>query len=146
MPWQLHDCFVNDYTAARPSDMAPAVLDSSVLIDVLRGKPLAINYLTTRVVRPATHLVVAAELLAGARDRRELAVIRSLLETMELILPNENDGQKAMVLFGDLRLSHGVDWSDCQIAATALRLGAEVITQNVKHFGVIPQLRVVRVY
>jgi hypothetical protein len=44
------------------------------------------------------------------------------------------------------RLSNEVDWPDCQIAATALRLDAEVFTQNVKHFTAFPGLRVVKAY
>jgi predicted nucleic acid-binding protein len=39
-----------------------------------------------------------------------------------------------------------VDWPDCQIAATALRLGLEVFTQNLKHFAAFAGLRVVRAY
>jgi predicted nucleic acid-binding protein len=52
----------------------------------------------------------------------------------------------ALDLFKKYRLSHGVDWPDCQIAATARRLGLEVYTQNLKHFAAFPGLRVVRAY
>jgi len=52
----------------------------------------------------------------------------------------------ALDLYREFRLSHGVDWPDCQIAATAMRLGIEVFTQNVKHFTAFPVVRVVRPY
>ena len=61
-------------------------------------------------------------------------------------MPDEADGLAALDLYRHFRLSHGVDWPDCQIAATALRLGVEVYTQNVKHFTAFPGLRVVRPY
>ncbi len=123
------------------------MVDSSVLIDCLRGHSAAIAVLAARANdgRPQTHLL-AAELLTGARDKAEQAVIDSFLRGFDLTLPTEADGLAALVMYRRFRLSHGVDWPDCQIAATALRLGVDVFTQNVKHFAAIPGLRVVRPY
>lgn len=117
--------------------MSNGIIDSSILIDCLRGRAAAIAFLTgqTHIGRARTHLLVAAELLAGARDRNELNQIDSFLRSFELAVPNESDGLTALDLYRQFRLSHGVDWPDCQIAATALRLGVEVFTQNVKHFA-----------
>lgn len=113
--------------------MSEGIIDSSVLIDCLRGRPGATAFLstvTTGGARPRTHLLVAAELLAGARDAAEQAMIDSFLGTFDLLLPNEADGLAALDLYRRFRLSHGVDWPDCRIAATALRLSAEVHTLN----------------
>jgi predicted nucleic acid-binding protein len=128
--------------------MTGGIFDSSILIDCLRGRANAIAFLATRytVAQPRTHLFVAAELLTGARDKNEQTLIESFLQTFDLALPNEADGMSALNLYRQFRLSHGVDWPDCQIAATALRLGAEVFTQNVKHFSAFPGLGVVRAY
>jgi predicted nucleic acid-binding protein len=52
----------------------------------------------------------------------------------------------ALNLYRQFRLSHGVDWPDCQIAATASRLDVEVVTTNLKHFNAFPGLRVARPY
>lgn len=73
-------------------------------------------------------------------------MIESFLADFELLSPNESDALAALELFKKYHLSHGVDWPDCQIAATALRLGLEVHTQNVKHFAPFPGLRAVRAY
>lgn len=128
--------------------MTGGMFDSSVLIDCLRGRPEAVVFLATRSAgtRPRTHLLVAAELLAGARDKREPGLIDSVLTTFDLAVPDEADGLAALDLYRRFRLSHGVDWPECQIAATALRLGVEVFTLNVKHFAAFPGLRVVRAY
>ena len=83
-------------------------------------------------------------MLAGARDKNELAVIDSFLRSFDLAVPTEADGITALGLYRQFRLSNGVDWPDCQIAATALRLGVEVFTQNVKHFTAFPGVRVAR--
>ena len=124
------------------------VFDSSILIDCLRGRSDAITFLTARsaISRPRTHLVVAAELLTGARDKIEQGLIDSFLQSFDIAIPNETEGLSALDLYRQFRLSHGVDWPDCQIAATALRLGVDVFTQNVKHFTAFPGLRVARAY
>jgi predicted nucleic acid-binding protein len=128
--------------------MTGGIFDSSILIDCLRGRADAISFLATQSAagRPRTHLLVAAELLTGARDKNEQDLIDSFLQTFELAIPDEADGLSALDLYRQFRLSHGVDWPDCQIAATVQRLGAEVFTQNVKHFTAFPGLRVVRAY
>jgi predicted nucleic acid-binding protein len=128
--------------------MTGGIFDSSILIECLRGRADAIAFLATRSTgsRPRTHLLVAAELLTGARDKREQNLIDSFLQTFDLAIPDDADGLSALDLYRQFRLSHGVDWPDCQIAATALRLGVEVFTQNVKHFTAFPGLRVVRAY
>jgi predicted nucleic acid-binding protein len=90
--------------------------------------------------------MVAAELLAGARDKREQTVIESFLSPFQILSPDESDGLAALDLYKRHHLSHGVDWPDCQIAATAIRLGLEVYTQNVKHFAAFSGLGVVRAY
>jgi hypothetical protein len=124
------------------------IFDSSVLIDCLRGRPDAISFLALQsaTTRARTHLVVAAELLTGARDKNEQKLIDSFLQTFDLAIPTQADGRTALQLYLQFRLSHGVDWPDCQIAATAIRLDAPVFTQNVKHFGAFPALRVARAY
>jgi predicted nucleic acid-binding protein len=91
-------------------------------------------------------LLVVAELLTGARDKSEQTLIDSFLQAFDLAVPNEADGLAALDLYRQLRLSHGVDWPDCQIGATALRQGVAVFTQNVKHFTAFAGLSVVRAY
>ena len=81
-----------------------------------------------------------------ARNKGEQNLIDSFLQTFDLAVPDQTDGMAALDLYRQFRLSHGVDRPDCQIAATALRLGVEVFTQNVKHFTAFPGLRVVRAY
>jgi predicted nucleic acid-binding protein len=128
--------------------MNGGIFDSSVVIDCLRGRADAVSFLAvqSRVGRPRTHLLVAAEVLTGARDRNEQDLIDSFLRAFEVSVPDEFDGLTALDLYRKYRLSHGVDWPDCQIAATALRTGLEVFTLNVKHFAAFPGLRVVRPY
>jgi predicted nucleic acid-binding protein len=128
--------------------MARGMFDSSILIDCLRGRADAVAFLAAQSAagRPRTHLLVAAELLTGARDKNEQSLIDSFLRSFDLVVPTEADALAALDLYRRYRLSNGVDWPDCQIAATALRLGIEVFTQNVKHFAAFSGLGVVKAY
>ncbi len=101
--------------------MNSGILDRSILIDCLRGRPPAVAFLATQS-RPATHVMVAAELYAGARDKPEQGQIESFLAGFTLHAPTEQDALTALTLYKQYHLSHGVDWPDCQIAATAMRL------------------------
>ena len=102
-------------------DSVSGIIDTFVLVDCFRGHEEAIAFLNTRSAsqRPRTHLLVAAELLTGARDSREIALIDSFLQGFDLTKPTEADGLSALALYRRFRLSHGSDWPDCQIAATA---------------------------
>jgi hypothetical protein len=124
------------------------MLDSSILIDCLRGRGQAVAFVSSLAARssPVTHVIVAAELFAGAQNRAEQERIESFLAQIQIMVPNESDALAALDLYKQHHLSHGVDWPDCQIAATALRLGLEVYTQNVKHFGAFIGLSVVQAY
>jgi predicted nucleic acid-binding protein len=50
--------------------MSSGILDSSILIDCLRGRAAGVAFLASES-SPATHVMVAAELFAGARDKAE---------------------------------------------------------------------------
>ena len=128
--------------------MSSGILDSSVLIDVLRSHPPAVAFLGKVAAggAPATHVMAAAEVLAGTRDKKEQAVVESFLTSFQVLSPSEADGLSALEWYKQFRLSHGVDWPDTLIAATALRLGLDVYTLNVKHFSAFPKLGVIRPY
>jgi predicted nucleic acid-binding protein len=73
---------------------------------------------------------VKAELLIGARDRAEVGVLRSLLETVDFALMYPRDDfESATELFHTAR-QRGVTVrgiTDCLIAAMALRLGHPIL-------------------
>jgi|SRR5258706_4465040 predicted nucleic acid-binding protein len=128
--------------------MSSSLIDSTVLIDYLRGRTDAAAYLDA--VRAtdvqSIHIVVAAEVIEGARNAKDQAALATFLSTFNLVLPNEVDSALSVDLLKAFRLSHGVGWPDCLIAATALRLGWSVVTTNLKHFSPLPSLKVVQPY
>ncbi len=120
------------------------VVDTSVLVDHLRGLPPAVARLKA-ALDAADELwsvtVVRTEILAGARSGEEapishlLGLLRWLDVTPELA---DAAGRLAATY---LRSHPGVDTVDYLIAAGTLHLDAELLTLNVHHFPMLPGLR-----
>jgi predicted nucleic acid-binding protein len=113
------------------------VLDSSVLIDHLRGNPGAKAAVSERI-RSGDQLwgivVTRAEVLAGMRSNERIATSR-LLDTLAWLDIDLDIADEAGALARRFRKSHpGLQLADCLIAAGTRRLGASLLTQNVRHF------------
>jgi predicted nucleic acid-binding protein len=124
------------------------VLDTDIVVDALRDFTLAIDYLEDveqqgdlRISRPTQ-----MELLVGCRNRAELQPLGRFLRRFTMIELTESIGQSAVALLSQYRLSHGLLIIDALIAATALAHGETLYTKNVRHFRMIPGLRVIRPY
>lgn len=120
------------------------LVDTSVLIDHLRGRPKA-TALLVDAVRAGDELwsvtVVRTEILAGMRKGEEDAT-HALLDALHWqdVTPALADhaGQLARRY---LRSHPGVDTVDYLIAAAAEQLDAQLETLNVKHFPMFASLR-----
>jgi hypothetical protein len=84
------------------------------------------------------------EVLQGLRDKAELAAVQGMLQRRSAtLLPiTESITLQAISLMESLTLSHGLQMGDALIASTALQHGLPVLTGNVKHFAVVPGLRI----
>jgi predicted nucleic acid-binding protein len=114
----------------------PLLLDTTVLIDALRGRPAAerVRGLREQGQLPWICAINVEEVLRGAREREEPLVLR-FLEGLRLAPLGREEGVRA----GRWRREHarkGVTLSqaDCLIAATAVGIGARLATGNPKHF------------
>src|ERR1019366_9627453 len=128
--------------------MPSLLIDTSILIDHLRGRAEATAFLTqTRSsVGLLTSVVVAAEVLTGAYDAREQREIDRLLADFRVEPIDATDSLLALDLLREHRLARGIGWLDCLIAAMAMRLQVSVATLNDRHFAVIAGLSVHRPY
>jgi len=119
------------------------VVDTSVLIDHLRGKVEARDALTEVMVNG--ELVVGSvltrtEILAGMRPTEATATY-ALLDALEWSPVSVEVADRAGALASTYLRSHpGVDTVDYVIAATTEVLGARLWTRNVKHFPMIAGL------
>jgi len=119
-----------------------ALIDTSVMIDVLRGQPDAVGVLQKRRRRGPLHACVLTrlEVLAGMRANEEAAT-RSLLTSFTWHDVDDELIERAGALGRRWLPSHGgIGAVDLAIAATARRLDAELLTTNVRHFPMFPNL------
>jgi predicted nucleic acid-binding protein len=114
----------------------PLLLDTTVLIDALRGRPAAERL---RGMRSAAHVpwicaINVEEVLRGARDKEEALVMRAL-NGFQMAPLGRTEGERA----GRWRREYaqrGITLSqgDCLIAAAAVSVGLPLATGNPKHF------------
>jgi predicted nucleic acid-binding protein len=112
------------------------VVDTSVLIDVLRGRPEATQVLREARIAGPIHAseVTRLEVLAGMRPAEETAT-REFFGAFVWHPLDESIAEIAGELGRRWLPAHsGIDAADLIIAATAVALDAELLTLNVKHF------------
>jgi predicted nucleic acid-binding protein len=117
------------------------VLDSSVLIDVLRGSLAAGEFIAGLGDRPSCSEVSRIEIIQGLRssERRPAARLFSLVDWVPV---DKAVARRAGELGRQWRHSHpGIDLADLAIAATAEEIGAQLVTLNLKHFPMFEGLR-----
>lgn len=92
--------------------MVTGLLDSSVLIDVLRGYEPAQTWLSQQG-RLGTTRIIWLELVEGAPNKRALYRALQLLHSFELVDITNEDMQWALDQLVHLRLSHNTGAFDC---------------------------------
>lgn len=120
-----------------------ALVDSSVLVDFLRGHPGALALLEReRATGPLqASEITRLEVLVGMR-RAEEQDTRELLSTFVWHAVDATVAEKAGELGRRWLPSHqGIDGADLAIAATALLLDARLLTMNIRHFPMFTDLR-----
>ncbi len=118
------------------------LFDTDVLIEYLRGNPAARApvEVAVRSSRAACSVVTRFELLAGMRSGERRAV-RALLDAMVGFDVTEEIAGRAGEWARTYRKSHThIGALDYLIAATAEIEGADLVTLNVRHFPMYPEL------
>jgi predicted nucleic acid-binding protein len=116
------------------------VLDTTVLIDVLRGHRPALDYLRALGEPPACSELTRVEVIRGLR-RREREAADALLRMLRWVPVDEPIARRAGALGERWRKSHALSTVDLVIGATAEELGAELATSNTRHYPMFPRLR-----
>ncbi len=120
-----------------------ALVDTSILVDHLRGHEPARSLLRTEQAAGQLRAseITRLEVLAGMRSREEIPT-RALLASLHWYPVDENVAEEAGRLGRRWLPSHGgIDGADLAIAATASLHRLRLLTRNVKHFPMIPDLR-----
>jgi predicted nucleic acid-binding protein len=121
--------------------MSKVLLDTDVLIDLLRGSERVRAFLleVTRHAIPCCSVISVAELYAGMRPTEE-GPTRALLDGL-VNLPVTRDVAEVAGRFKKTIKSRTLELADCLIGATARVEGAALATGNVRDYP-MPELTV----
>jgi predicted nucleic acid-binding protein len=110
------------------------LLDTCIMIDVLRGKEAAVAFVSGLLRAPSLAAVTVTELIAGCRSAKERRQIDRLLSLYTVHDINRDIAGLAGDYVRRYGPSHGTDPIDALIAATAETHGRSLATLNLKHF------------
>jgi predicted nucleic acid-binding protein len=123
------------------------LLDTDVMVDILRGYEPAITWLTAvaddEIGIPG---LVAMELIQGCQNMREQKRIEKALNVYSLYWLDPQGCDRALKSFASHHLSHNIGLLDALIAETAISVDAELVTFNVKHYSVLKELKIIQPY
>ncbi len=123
------------------------MIDTDVLVDVLRNYPPALAWLKT-IKTELIHVpgLTAFELLQGCRNRNEQRRVETFLQPYALRWPTQADCERAFADFSAYHLSDNRSILDALIAETAVGLSLELATFNQKHYEVVKTLHTFQPY
>ena len=131
------------YTPApSPEGIAGILLDSDVVIDVLRGDRLvvaALRAVERRAVPTYCCAVSLAEIFAGLRTGEEVAAEAFFTARGDVVI-DAAAGRRAGAYLSRYGRSHGVEIADALIAAAASSAGLHLWSRNRRHYP-MPDLR-----
>jgi len=124
------------------------LLDSDVVIDLLREYPPAVAWLNTLGEEEEIALpgFVVMELVQGCRNKEEQQHLCRAIIPYGVVWLTPDDCDRALEVFLKYRLSHGAGLLDVLIAQTAIALGVPLYTFNQKHYRFMKGLQTVQPY
>jgi predicted nucleic acid-binding protein len=116
------------------------------MVDFLRGHAQAVAWLTNYAMPIGIPGLVAMELLQGCRNLAEQQRVELELARFTLYWPTTGDCERAYLDFAAFRLSDGLGLLDSLIGNTAVGVGEQLATFNVRHYKPIAGLQTVQPY
>jgi predicted nucleic acid-binding protein len=117
------------------------LFDTNILIEYLRGRQEATEFLAAQSERPSISVGSVVELYAGFKNRREELEGERLLREAHVLAVTQDIAKRAGVFSRLYEPSHGLDDIDAMIAATAEHHELKLATLNVKHFPMFARLK-----
>lgn len=120
--------------------MSGILVDTCIIIDVLRGNAGALSWLKHQPGDIFLCATSISEVRAGERGAAERLQFDRLLRHFTTIVIDAPAAERAGTLLRQFAKSHGVALGDAQIAAAALERDIPLATRNLKHFPMFPHL------
>jgi len=119
--------------------IAKLLVDTDVLIDYLRGTTQAVEFLEEALINSKCYLstITIAELYVGVKDGNERKILDQFLSEFHIEACTLKIAEIGGLYRRDYGKSHGVGLADALIAATAIEIGAKLVSLNIKHFPML---------
>lgn len=120
--------------------MADLLVDTCVIIDDLNNRSALLRELLANDTTLFINSVIEMELLQGARNKTELAVIKKRLQSFRLLNLQQAVFDLATNHVCTYCLSHHLALPDAVIGATAIFYQIPLLTYNKKDFKFLPDI------
>jgi len=131
------------------NSISKILVESTILIDFLRGHEEAIEFLDharKNNGEMAISVISSMELIIGCRDKVDLQKTQKFLSEFEIIDISIPISRKTYQLIIQYSKSHGLVIPDAFIAGTALEENLKLVTSNVRHFEMISGVTIQKPY
>ncbi len=118
------------------------LIDTDVLIEYLRGRREAVEYLEGLTSELYLSVISVAELFVGVKGDEEEKSLKQLLLAFIVLPVTEKTARLGGLYRRDYGRSHGTGLADALIAATSEESGADLVTFNRRHFPMVSRLTV----
>ncbi|HEV2744186.1 MAG TPA: type II toxin-antitoxin system VapC family toxin [Rubrobacter sp.] len=118
------------------------LIDTDVLVEYLRGRSEAVEYLEGLTSDLYLSVISVAELFAGIKGNEEKKALDQLLQGFIILPVTEKVARLGGLHRRYYRPSHGTGLADALIAATAEENGADLATFNRRHFPMVSRIEV----
>jgi len=117
-------------------------IDTDILIDFSQNRSEAVETIAQleKSYELNVSVIVAMELYAGIRSKKDMRVVDSFLSDFNLSFLTTAISEQAFALLKKYRSSHGVEINDMLIAATAIFTDTAFISKNQKHYRFLSDL------
>jgi len=122
------------------------MLDSDILIDILRGHSSAVEWFADLSDLPSVPGFVVMELIQDADNKDRVRKAMKLVELLPVVWLAPAQCERALADFRQFHLSHGLGLLDSLIAACAIGHSATLLTFNTKHYRMLAGLSVEQPY
>jgi hypothetical protein len=121
------------------------IIDTSVWIDYFRGGDLCLSQMVDEIINGVEVYVpgiVLAELIQGARSKREISIIEDMIETFKFLDTGPGSGgwlEAGRLSYDMKKAGAAVHLADCLIAVIARKNGCRVLTRD-RHFQALQSM------
>jgi len=125
--------------------MEKIVLDTNILIEILKGNRKVIEDLEGLNAQYYISAITVMELYYGAFDKKELKKLQNFVALFSLLELNETISKMSVELIFNYAKNHNLSIPDSLIAASALERSYKLFTLNIKDFRYIDGLELFQI-